>query len=132
MKSYRENRISLVVVCLVVCLFMTFAISSAQEKSDKDLQKEYAPILGEYAFESEGGAFTLKFTIEGGALWADSGDGRPATMKPIDDEVFAFTAEDPVSGLFEIKFQKDDQGEYTHCHVINKDMGLDIEGTKIK
>ncbi len=131
MNNLMKNHISYLIVCLVVCLFIIRVVPFAQEKSDEDLQKEYALILGEYSFNS-GGAFTLKFYIEGGALWADSGDGRPATMKPIDDEVFAFTAEDTISGLFEIKFQKDDKGEYTQCHVVNKDMGLDIKGTKIK
>jgi hypothetical protein len=96
MKSLSENRISFLIVCLVAGLFMICAVSFAQEKSDEDLQKEYAPILGEYTFQGEGGTFTLKFTIEGGALWADSGDGRPATMKPVENEVFAFTAEDPI------------------------------------
>jgi hypothetical protein len=132
MKSLMKNRISVLIVCLVIGLFMVCSITLAQEKSDEDLNKEYAPILGEYAFDSEGAAFTLKFYIEGGALWADSGDGRPATMKPIEDEVFVFTAEDPISGIFKIKFLKDDQGEYTLCHVVNEDMGLETKGTKIK
>jgi hypothetical protein len=132
MKSLMKNRISVLIVCLVIGLFMVCSITLAQEKSDEDLNKEYAPILGEYAFDSEGAAFALKFYIEGGALWADSGDGRPATMKPIEDEVFAFTAEDPISGIFEIKFLKDDQGEYTLCHVVNEDMGLETKGKKIK
>jgi hypothetical protein len=132
MKSLWKSRIPFLIVCLVAGLFMIWVVPFTQEKSDEDLQKEYSPILGEFTFQAEGGTFTLKFYIEGGALWADSGDGRPATMKPIDEEVFAFTAEDPISGLFEIRFQKDDQGEYTLCHVVNKDMGLDIEGTKIK
>lgn len=132
MKKLTKNHILCVMVCMGIGLCMVCSITMAQEKSDEDLKKEYAPILGEYAFDSGGEAFTLKFYIEGGALWADSGDGRPATMKPIEDEVFAFTAEDPINGLFEIKFLKDDQGEYTICHVVNASMGLDIKGTKIK
>ena len=132
MKNSKKNCILCISVFLVVGFFMICSITMAQEKSDEDLNKEYAPILGEYAFDSEGAAFALKFYIEGGALWADSGDGRPATMKPIEDEVFAFTAEDPISGIFEIKFLKDDQGEYTLCHVVNEDMGLETKGKKIK
>lgn len=132
MKSFWKNRNSVLAVCLIVGLFMLCSISFAQEKSDEDLKKAYEQILGEYAFDSGGGAFTLKFYIEGGALWADSGDGRPATMKPIENEVFAFTAEDPISGIFEIEFLKDDQGEYSTCHVANTTMGMEIEGTKIK
>jgi hypothetical protein len=132
MKNSLKNRILRIFGCLVVGRFVVSSVSMAQEKSDENLKKEYALILGEYAFDSGGGAFTLKFYIEGGALWADSGDGRPATMKPIENEVFAFTAEDPISGVFEIKFLKDDQGEYSTCHVANTSMGMEIEGTKIK
>ena len=132
MKSIQKSHISALMACLVVGLFLTCAGSFAQERSDEDLKKEYAPILGEYMFESGMGSFTLKFYIEGGALWADSGDGRPATMKPVDEEGFAFTAEDSINGLFQLKFLKDDQGEYSQCHVVNDNMGLDIKGTKIK
>jgi len=132
MKTSLKNRHLWIFVCLVVGLFVVFSVTLAQEKSDEDLKKEYASILGEYAFDPGEAAFALKFYVEGGALWADSGDGRPATMKPIEDEVFAFTAEDPISGIFEIKFLKDDQGEYTLCHVVNEDMGLEVKGIKIK
>ena len=132
MKKVTKNPIFRLMVCMGIGLFMVCSIAIAQEISDEDLKKEYAPILGEYAFESGGETFTLKYYIEGGALWADSGDGRPATMKPIEEEVFAFTAEDPITGLFEIKFLKDDQGEYTICHVVNAGIGMDIKGTKIK
>lgn len=132
MKTHLKKRVFRISVFLVVGLFLVCSVTLAQEKSDEDLKKEFAQILGEYAFEVEGQTFTLNFYVEGGELWADSGDGRPATMKAIEDEVFAFTAEDPVSGLFEIKFLKDDQGKYTVCHVINRDMGLETKGIKKK
>jgi len=132
MKKLLKKRILHISVCLIVSLFMVCSITLAQEKSDEDLKKEYAPILGEYAFDSAGAAFTLKFYIEGGALWADSGDERPATLEPVEDEVFSFTAEDPISGIFKIKFLKDDQGKYTLCHVVNENMGLETKGIKIK
>jgi len=132
MKNSKNSLLLVSSLFLIVGLFLVNTAAIAQEKSDDELKKEYTPILGEYAFESGGGTFTLKFYIENKALWADSGDGRPAAMKPVDDEMFAFTAEDPISGLFEIKFLKDDQGEYTRCHVVNQGMGMEIEGTKIK
>jgi len=119
-------------VCLVVGLLIAGSVSVAQEKSDEDLKKEYAPILGEYEFVVGGQTDIIRFYIEGNALWADSGDGRPATLEPVEDEVLSFTAEDPISGLFEIKFFKDDQGEYTKYHIANTTMGLEIDGTKIK
>jgi len=132
MKSLMKKPISFFISCFVIVFFIAGSIILAQEKSDDDLKKEYAPILGEYELVTGGGTDIIRFYIEGGALWADSGDGRPATLEPVEDEVFSFTAEDPISGMFEIKFLKDDQGEYTRCHIANATMGLEVEGTKIK
>jgi hypothetical protein len=108
------------------------SVSVAQEQSGEELEKKYAPILGEYEFVMGGQASIIRFYIEGNELWADSGDGRPATLVPFEGELFSFTAEDPISGMFEIKFTKDEQGEYSTCHIVNASMGLDLEGTKIK
>jgi hypothetical protein len=118
------------IVFSILCLLMIQSIAVAQEAADEGLKKKYAPILGEYEFVMEGGTFTLKFYVEGGALWADSGDGRPATMESLKDKLFEFTAEDTQAGIFEIKFLKDDQGEYTICHVVNAGVGLDAKGNK--
>jgi hypothetical protein len=116
----------------VLSFFIAGAVGTAQEKSIEDLKKEYAAILGEYEFNMDEGTFILNYYLEGGALWVDSGDGRPATMEPVEGKQFEFTAEDPESGLFTIRFLKDDQGKYTICRVVNIDMGLDIKGNKIK
>ena len=117
-------------VFLVFGIFMAHSFSLAQEKSDEELKKEYAPILGEYAFDWNGQTFFLNFYVEGGALWADSGDGRPVTMKPAPENTFEFIAEDSVDGTFQFKFSKDDQGKYSVCQVINSGMGLDAQGKK--
>lgn len=115
----------------ILCLLMTHSVTIAQEAAGEGLKKKYAPILGEYEFVMEGGSFTLNFYIEGNALWTDSGDGRPATMEPLKDKLFEFTAEDSENGIFEVRFLKDDKGEYTICHIVNADMGLDAKGNKI-
>lgn len=132
MKTSLKNRHLCIFVCLVVGLFVVCSVSLAQERSDEDLKKEYEPILGEYEFVVGGQTDIIRFYIEGNALWADSGDGRPATLEPVEDKEFSFTAEDPISGMFEIKFVKDDQGEYSTCHIVNTSMGLEIDGIKIK
>jgi hypothetical protein len=132
MTSLRENRMTLIIVCLVVVAMMAGTVSWAQEKSDEELKKEYAPILGEYEFVLGGQAEVLRFYIEGNALWADSGDGRPATMEPVKDEVFKFRAEDPIGGTFEFTFSKDDQGDYTFCTLFHSQSGTEAKGTKIK
>lgn len=132
MKNLFKNRTLCALACFVLGLFIATSVSIAQEKSDENLKKKYAPILGEYEFDWGGETFILNFYIEDGALWADSGDGRPATMESLGDEPFEFKAEDLVNGIFEIKFLEDDQGEYTICHVVNTSLGLDIKGNKIK
>ncbi len=132
MRTLSKSRTLPVLTCLVLSLFIAGSVCTAQEKSTEDLKKEYAAILGEYEFNMDEGTFILNYYFEGGALWVDSGDGRPATMEPVEDKKFEFTAEDPESGLFTIRFLKDDQGKYTICHVVNIDMGLDIKGNKIE
>ncbi|NQT79485.1 MAG: hypothetical protein HQ555_03720 [Candidatus Aminicenantes bacterium] len=132
MRKLFKYRNLLVFTCLVLGLFIAKPVYSAQEESDEDLKKKYVAILGEYEFYMEGGTFILNFYVEDGALWADSGDERPATMEPVEDKQFEFTAEDPEAGIFEIKFLKDDEGEYTICHIVNAGMGLDMKGNKIK
>jgi hypothetical protein len=119
-------------MCLSAAIFIVFSISTAQEESDAGLEKKYAPILGEYEFVTGGGSDIILFYIEEGDLWADSGDGRPQTLQPDEDEMFSFTAQDPINGEFEIKFLKDEQDEYTICQIANAAMGLELEGTKIK
>jgi hypothetical protein len=135
MKNLLDNRLLYLLVFLTVGFFIFRPVSLAQEKSDEELKKEYAAILGEYEFDLSdmgGNVEILKFYVEDGALWADSGDERPATMEPMGDEDFKFRAEDPESGIFEFEFLQDDLGEYTICHLVNSNMGLDITGTKIK
>ena len=132
MKNILKNRILCFFVCFVIVLFVVSSFSVAQKKSEEELKKEYAPILGEYEFVTGGQTDIIRFYIEDGSLWADSGDGRPATLKAVEDEVFSFTAEDPINGMFEIKFLKDDQGKYITCHIVNAAMGLEIEGIRIK
>ena len=118
--------------CFILSLCVSGSPAVPQPGQDEELKKMYAPILGEYEFSMLEGTFYLNFYIEEGDLWADSGDGRPAVMKPSEDKQFAFKAEDPQSGIFSFQFLKDDQAEYTICHVVNEGMGLDIKGSKIK
>ncbi|MGD8539433.1 MAG: hypothetical protein PVI66_12015 [Candidatus Aminicenantes bacterium] len=132
MNNLFNNRTLCALICFVLGLFIATSVSIAQEKHDEDLKKKYAPILGEYEFDWRPAIFILYVYIEDGSLWADFNNGSPATMESQGDEPFEFKAEDPVSGIFEIKFLEDDQGEYTICHLVITSLGLDVKGNKIK
>jgi hypothetical protein len=107
----------------------------AQEKSDEDLKKKYAPILGEYEFDLTdmgGDVQVLSFHINDGSLWVDSGDGDPAVCEPVEGQDLEFTAESSDGQTFEIRFGKDDEGKVTTCTINIVAMSLEIEGIKIK
>jgi hypothetical protein len=129
-----KNQKWLLFVCLILVIFVAATISLAQEK-DEELKKKYSAILGDYEFdltEYSMDVIILNFHIQGGELWGDSGDGNPITLEPAGDEPFEFTSDDPDSGALEIKFEKDDEGEYSICHINLLDQGVEITGYKIK
>ena len=122
-------------VSLILALFMLASISFAQTEQDEELKKKFAPILGEYEFDLTdfgAGIIFIKFHIDNGALWAESGLGSPFTLEQTEDESFEFTSDDPDSGALEIKFSKDDKDQYTICQIAILDQGVEITGTKIE
>ncbi len=123
---------SLIFIAVLLPALNGFVFS--QDQTDEELKEKYEAIIGDYEFDlSEMGGDTvlLKFYIEEGELWADSGDGRPSVLEPIEDMEFAFTGEDPEQGRFEFYFTKDDEGKYTKCRVVLESLGLEIFGFKI-
>ena len=101
----------------------------------QELEKKYAPILGDYEFdltEAGMGIVTIQFYIEDNAIWAWPQDvGEPAEMIPVEGEQFVFAIEGADGQSWKVEFQKDDNGKYTKCHTINEAMGLDVVGEKI-
>jgi len=123
---------SLFLVAVLLLAVNGFVFS--QDQTDEELKKKYEAIIGDYELDlSELGGETalLTFYIESGELWADSGDGRPAALEPIEDLEFAFSGEDPEQGRFEFYFLKDDEGRYSKCRVVIESIGLEIIGIKI-
>ena len=132
----KTNRFSIMrsLIFIAVLLSAVNGFVFSQDQTDEDLKKKYEAIIGDYEFDlSELGGETtlLKFYIEEGELWSDSGDGRPAILEPIEDLEYAFVAEDPVEGRFEFYFLKDDEGHYSKCRVVIEAIGLEILGIKI-
>jgi len=101
----------------------------------QDLEKKYAPILGDYVFdmsEAGMGVATVKVYVEDGALWAwPQEEGEPGEMVPVEGEDFVFTIDDDEEGIWRLEFLKDESGKVTKCHAVNETMGLDINGEKI-
>lgn len=122
------------VTCLIMALFLFCSISYSLQ--EEELKKKYAPILGKYEFDLSDmgfGVVSVEFYVESGSIWAmASTSDEPGEMIPIQGKEFEFTIEDPDEGTYEIKFLKDDKGEYTECHIKNETMGLDAIGKKIK
>lgn len=78
MKNLFKNRTLCILACYIMVLFMASTVSIAQEKTDEDIKKKYVAIVGEYEFDLSdigGGTVIINFHVEGGAIWADSGNG---------------------------------------------------------
>lgn len=124
------------VACLIMALFIFSSISYSLQ--EEDLEKKYAPILGTYEFDLsdmgyEGFMVRTEFYVDSGSLWAVSNTSasEPGKMIPVEGKKFEFTLEDPDEGTYEIKFLKDDKGEYTKCHIKNETIGMDVIGKKV-
>jgi len=129
-----SQKIRLITI-LSLCIFVSVSFCSAQEQKEEELQTKYSAILGDFEFdltEFGGEIIVLNFHIESGALWGDSGDGKPITLEPIEGEEFKFKSIDPDSGALEINFLKDEEDEYTVCHIVLLDQGVEITGNKIR
>ena len=135
MKMLLRNQRLQMFICFILVMSIVSSISFAKGNQDEELKKKYSAILGDYEFdltEFGGEVIILKIHVDTGSLWGDSGDGKPITLEPAGDEPYGFTADDPDSGALEIKFLKDDEGQYTICHITILDMGAEITGNKIK
>ena len=129
LKLTRNSVVSLFVG--VAFLLSILALPAAAQ----ELEKKYAPILGDYEFdltEAALGIVTIQFYIEDNAIWAWPKDmGEPAEMIPVEGKEFVFAIEGGDGQSWKVEFQKDDSGKYTKCHTINEAMGLDVVGEKI-
>ncbi|HUU51988.1 MAG TPA: hypothetical protein VMW92_03080 [Candidatus Heimdallarchaeota archaeon] len=121
-------------ITLIFILFWT--VVSINASSGEDLEKKYAPILGDYSFDMTiHGYGVLKVTIyvENDKLLAITEiSSNPGQMEAVEGKEFEFTIEDPDEGMYSIKFLKDDTGKYTKCHISNESMGMDVTGTKVE
>ncbi len=133
MKTSAKYLRFVILACGIFCFFTVKSTSFTQTRSQEELEKEYAPILGAYKFDmsGEGGETTIiKFLIKEGALWGVSPDGDEFRFEPVTDETFAFKGEDELFGTVSVTFLVDSQGEYNICHFVVKDFEIDVKGIR--
>ncbi len=108
--------------------------SRGQEPGKKPVGK-YAEYSGQYQFDlrpSGAGPFTARVYEENGGLyiWAETSDS-PDRMSPIENSPTKFSLELPNQGRWYFEFLRDEKGQFTKCHIVNVDLGIDAVGTKI-
>lgn len=127
------KNVSLSIFVVVAVAFSLMTLPAAAQ----DLEKKYAPILGDYEFdmsESGMGVMVVQIYIENGSLWAwpkDMGDS-PGEMLPNEGKEFVFTIDNGDGSTWEIEFLKDESGKYNKCHAVNEMAGADMTGIKIE
>lgn len=135
MQTHRTMRLRKSMVCFSLGILLLGAFVSAVQ-TDEELKKKYAPILGQYEFDMTAygmGVLIVDVYVEYGSLWAlPNVSDTAGHMIAVEEKEFEFKIEDPDEGTYEIKFMKDEDGEYSKCHVKNEFAGMDVIGTKIK
>jgi len=121
---------------IALTLILFWIVGSATAIIVEDVEKKYAPILGDYSFDltSHGyGVMKVTIYVENDSLLAvTETSSDPGQMVPVEEKEFEFTIEDPDEGLYSIKFIKDDTGKYTKSHIYNESMGMDVTGERIE
>lgn len=117
-------------------LILFWIVGSVSANWGEELEKKYAPILGDYSFDMTDhgfGVLKVTFYVENEKLLAITEvSSNPGQMEPVEGKEFEFTIDDPDEGTYTIKFFKDDTGKYTKCHLTNELMGMDVTGEKVE
>jgi hypothetical protein len=121
---------------ITIILILFWIAGTASPYAGEDIEKKYAPILGDYSFDmtSHGfGVLKVTFYVENNELLAITEvSSNPGKMEPVKGKEFEFIVEDPDEGTYSIKFLKDDTGKYTKCHLTNEGMGMDVTGERVE
>ena len=120
---------------LLMVLLMGMALTGGARSPNQGIHDKYAKILGDYVFdlgEGGGGRIFLKFHFLEGHLWGASPEGEEFKFAPVEGRQFAFKGEDEFLGTVKATFLKDDQGEYTICHLVIEGLEIDVEGKRLE
>ncbi|MFA9454755.1 MAG: hypothetical protein ACERK6_12670 [Candidatus Aminicenantaceae bacterium] len=89
-------------------------------------------IAGNYEFEYQGQFMVFVFTVEDGNLMGAPENETPDTLEPMVDKETTFLGYSPDGAEYQFAFKKDADGKYTICVVNIPDMGMEVEGVRIK
>jgi hypothetical protein len=114
-------------------MLLQFAfIPAALAQSQKADPKLLAEIAGSFEFDYQGEVIVFVFSVKDGDLMtAPEGEPQEA-MELIEGEAMKFRAYTPDGMEIHFAFARDDEGKITKCTAIAPDMGIEVEGVRIK
>lgn len=119
----------------VAALIVVFSSTSRAQEPVKRPVGGYAEYSGQYQFDlrpSGPGPFTARVYEENGGLyiWAETSDS-PDRLSPVENSPTKFSLDLPNQGRWYFEFLRDEKGQFTKCHIVNIDLGIDMVGTRI-
>ena len=129
MKKLLNNRVLSVISSLTLVLFICNAASFALE--NKDTEKLYAQISGDYEFEFEGEINIITFFVKDGVLMGRDSESDPGTaLEPLEGKELDFKATAEDGQIIDVTLSRDEDDKITKCLLVT--MGMEISGVKIK
>jgi hypothetical protein len=103
-------------------------ITQKQEIDPKVLEQ----IAGDYEFEYQGQFMVFTFTAENGVLRGAPENEEAEELEPMKGRETTFFGYSPDGTEYQFAFKKDAEGKFTVCVCNIPDMGIEVEGTRIK
>ena len=130
-KGYFGNAVVTVLLCLGLVLSAAAFGSGAFQDQKVDL-KVLEQISGNYEFEYQGQFMVFAFTVEDGKLMGAPENEDAESMEPMKDKETTFIGVSPDGMEYQFAFKKDTEGKFTICVCNIPDMGIEVEGTRVK
>jgi len=127
----RKSPSIVILACVAITLSVFAVASQAQDTKEAD-QKLFEAIAGDYEFEYQGQYMVFVFAVEDGKLTGGPQGEGAEVMERAEGEETTFFAYSPDGIEYRFKFMKDEEGKFDRCLCTVPDMGLEIEGAKIK
>ena len=115
---------------LLMCLSLVVSAAAVQDQ-EVDL-KALEQIAGNYEFEYQGQFMVFVFIVEDGNLLGAPENEDPEVLEPMQDKETTFVGYSPDGTEYQFAFKKDKEGKFTTCVCNIPDMGIEVEGSRIK